>query len=90
MAEQAGDRAQPEPQQHLEDDVAQPPRHLAEDPLMARGGCRLTTDNSSIDARFEASVAAVLSGLLGDDRSERVGAERVGTEPTGSEAEGAG
>ena len=64
--------------------------HLAEDPLMARGGCRLTTDNSSIDARFEASVAAVLSGLLGDDRSERVGAERVGTEPTGSEAEGAG
>jgi len=44
---------------------------LAEDPLMARGGCRLTTDTSSIDARFEASVAAVVSGLLGDDRSER-------------------
>jgi len=41
---------------------------LAEDPLMARGGCPLTTDNSSIDARFEASVAAVISGLLGDDR----------------------
>jgi flagellar assembly protein FliH len=47
---------------------------LAEDPLMARGGCRLTTDNSSIDARFEASVAAALSGLLGDDRTERAGA----------------
>lgn len=44
---------------------------LAEDPLMARGGCRLTTENSSVDARFEASVAAALSGLLGDDRSER-------------------
>jgi flagellar assembly protein FliH len=44
---------------------------LAEDPLMARGGCRLTTDNSSIDARFEAAVAAALSGLLGDDRTER-------------------
>ena len=44
---------------------------LAEDPLMARGGCRLTTDNSSVDARFEASVAAVMSGLLGDDRNER-------------------
>jgi flagellar biosynthesis/type III secretory pathway protein FliH len=38
---------------------------------MARGGCRLTTDNSSVDARFESSVAAVMSGLLGDDRSER-------------------
>jgi flagellar assembly protein FliH len=47
---------------------------LAEDPLMARGGCRLTTDNSSIDARFEASVAAALSGLLGDDRVEKPGA----------------
>src|SRR6185295_20407390 len=44
---------------------------LAEDPLMARGGCRLTTDNSSIDARFEASVAVALTGLLGDDRVER-------------------
>jgi flagellar assembly protein FliH len=44
---------------------------LAEDPLMARGGCRLTTENSSVDARFEASVAAALSGLLGDDRVER-------------------
>ena len=49
--------------------------HLAEDPLMARGGCRLTTDTSSIDARFEASVAAVLSGLLGDDRNERSGGD---------------
>ena len=49
--------------------------HLAEDPLMARGGCRLTTENSSIDARFEASVAAVLSGLLGDDRNDRNGEE---------------
>ena len=45
--------------------------HLAEDPLMARGGCRLTTDTSSIDARFETAVAAALSGLLGDDRAER-------------------
>ena len=38
---------------------------------MARGGCRVTTDNSSIDARFETAVAAALSGLLGDDRAER-------------------
>ena len=44
---------------------------------MARGGCRLTTDNSSIDARFEASVAAALSGLLGDDRAERPRRDRL-------------
>jgi flagellar assembly protein FliH len=49
---------------------------LAEDPLMARGGCRVTTDNSSIDARFETAVAATLSGLLGDDRAERPQEER--------------
>jgi flagellar assembly protein FliH len=48
---------------------------LAEDPLMARGGCRLTTENSSVDARFEASVAAALTGLLGDDRVERAPGE---------------
>jgi flagellar assembly protein FliH len=54
---------------------------LAEDPLMARGGCRLTTDNSSVDARFEASVAVVMSGLLGDDRSERPQAEAAPENP---------
>jgi len=54
---------------------------LAEDPLMARGGCRITTENSSVDARFETQVAAALSGLLGDDRTERIGAE-PGTENT--------
>jgi flagellar assembly protein FliH len=45
---------------------------LREDPLMARGGCRVTTDNASIDARFEATIAAAMRGLLGDDRAERV------------------
>ena len=44
---------------------------ISEDPLMARGGCRVTSDASSIDARFETAVAAALSGLLGDDRAER-------------------
>jgi flagellar assembly protein FliH len=44
---------------------------ISEDPLMARGGCRVTADNSSIDARFETAVAATLSGLLGDERAER-------------------
>jgi len=45
---------------------------LREDPLMARGGCRVTTDTASIDARFEANIAAAMRGLLGDDRAERV------------------
>lgn len=48
---------------------------LAEDSLMARGGCRLTAENSSIDARFETQVAAALSGLLDEDRVEGPPAE---------------
>jgi flagellar assembly protein FliH len=59
----------------VRDKLAQPQGEqqwqLSEDPLMARGGCRVTSDNSSIDARFETAVAAALSGLLGDDRAER-------------------
>jgi flagellar assembly protein FliH len=45
---------------------------LMEDPLMARGGCRVSSDNSNIDARFETAVAAALSGMLGDERVERL------------------
>jgi flagellar assembly protein FliH len=50
---------------------------LREDPLMARGGCRVTTDNASIDARVESTIAAAMRGLLGDDRAERVEAPAV-------------
>jgi flagellar assembly protein FliH len=53
---------------------------LREDPLMARGGCRVTTDNASIDARVESTIAAAMRGLLGDDRAERVDAA-VAAEP---------
>ena len=57
---------------------------ISEDPLMARGGCRVTTESSSIDARFESAVAAALSGLLGDERVERVASD---ASPTGEEGD---
>jgi flagellar assembly protein FliH len=44
---------------------------LMEDPLLARGGCRITTATSSIDARLETRVAEAMSTLLGDGRNER-------------------
>lgn len=44
---------------------------LMEDPLLARGGCRLTTATSSIDARLETRVADAMIALLGEDRAER-------------------
>jgi flagellar biosynthesis/type III secretory pathway protein FliH len=44
---------------------------------MARGGCRVTTDHASIDARVESTIAAAMRGLLGDDRAERVDATPI-------------
>jgi flagellar assembly protein FliH len=40
---------------------------LLEDPLLARGGCRVTTATSSIDARLESRVSDAITTLLGDD-----------------------
>jgi len=49
---------------------------IVEDPMMSRGGCRVSTDTAQIDARFETRIAAVLSHLMGDERadSQREGA----------------
>jgi flagellar assembly protein FliH len=58
---------------------------LREDPLMARGGCRVTTDNASIDARVESTIAAAMRGLLGDDRAERVDATPAAVPPPDEE-----
>jgi flagellar assembly protein FliH len=44
---------------------------LKEDPLLARGGCRLTTATSNIDARLESRVAEAVNGLLGDEGGVR-------------------
>lgn len=41
---------------------------LVEDPVMSRGGCRVSTDTAQIDARLEARIAIVLNHLLGDGR----------------------
>jgi len=52
---------------------------------MARGGCRVTTDNASIDARVESTIAAGMGGLLGDDRAERVEASAPAVDPSADE-----
>lgn len=41
---------------------------IVEDPLMARGGCNVTTDNSQIDATAESRLQAVISAVAGDER----------------------
>lgn len=42
---------------------------IVEDPVQGRGGCRVTTENSQIDARLETRLGAALSTLLGDERN---------------------
>ena len=42
---------------------------IVEDPVLGRGGCRVTTENSQIDARLETRLGAALSALLGDERN---------------------
>ena len=41
---------------------------VAEDPLIARGGCRVTTDNSEIDAQADTRVNAIINAISGDER----------------------
>ena len=41
---------------------------IVEDPLIAHGGCRITTENSHIDATTEARLQAVINATLGDER----------------------
>ncbi|MEQ9563147.1 MAG: flagellar assembly protein FliH [Woeseiaceae bacterium] len=41
---------------------------IVEDPLISRGGCQVTTDNSQIDAQCETRLNAAISAMLGDER----------------------
>lgn len=41
---------------------------LVEDPLITRGGCKIASENSRIDATVEARLHRIISTLLGDER----------------------
>ena len=41
---------------------------LLEDPLIARGGCRLATSQSTVDATVESRINAAIARVLGDER----------------------
>ncbi|MGE0623974.1 MAG: flagellar assembly protein FliH [Pseudomonadales bacterium] len=43
-------------------------RALVEDPVMTRGGLRVVTDTSQVDARIEKRLEAVLATLVGGER----------------------
>lgn len=41
---------------------------IVEDPVLARGGCRVLTDTSQVDATLESRLASLIAPLLGDER----------------------
>ena len=41
---------------------------ILEDPMLSRGGCKITSDNSQIDATVEARLNRVINTLLGGER----------------------
>jgi len=49
---------------------AEPAWTLVEDPVMSRGGCRVTTETAQIDARMETRIQSVIGDLLGDERED--------------------
>lgn len=48
---------------------------IVDDPVQTRGGCRVFTDTSQIDATVEARLNAVIAGVLGGQRSSDSEAE---------------
>jgi flagellar assembly protein FliH len=42
---------------------------IIEDPVLTRGGCKVTTDTAHVDARVEARLGAAISATLGDERA---------------------
>jgi flagellar assembly protein FliH len=43
---------------------------IVEDPLTARGGCKITTDNSQVDAQADTRVNAIINAISGDERQQ--------------------
>ncbi|MEO0421409.1 MAG: flagellar assembly protein FliH [Pseudomonadota bacterium] len=43
---------------------------IVEDPLIARGGCRVTSDDSLIDATLDSRIGALVSRVFGEQRNE--------------------
>ncbi len=44
--------------------------NVIEDPLTSRGGCKVSTDTSQIDAQAETRLLAVINAITGDERQQ--------------------
>jgi flagellar assembly protein FliH len=59
---------------------------IVEDPALTQGGCLVRTDNSQIDARLESRLNAIVSSILGDERSS-ARAAAIAADPLPEDAE---
>ncbi|HHH38311.1 MAG TPA: flagellar assembly protein FliH [Sedimenticola sp.] len=49
---------------------SEPGWRVVEDPVLARGGCRVVTENSQIDATLETRLATLIAPLLAGERGQ--------------------
>jgi len=47
---------------------AEPPWQIVEDPVLSRGGCRVSTNTSRIDATVENRINAAIAAVMGGER----------------------
>ncbi len=52
----------------LHDDDDSQTWKIIEDPLLSRGGCKINSENSSIDASVEMRLQRVITGIMGGER----------------------
>ncbi len=45
---------------------------LVDDPVLGRGGCRVVSENSTIDARIEQRIGTAVAAIFGDERAVEV------------------
>jgi flagellar assembly protein FliH len=54
--------------EHLAEPNAERAWSVIEDPVIGRGGCRVSSENSTIDAQVESRLGAAIAAALGDER----------------------
>jgi flagellar assembly protein FliH len=62
---------------------------ITEDPILPRGGCRVTSENSTIDAQVDQRLGAAIAAVLGDERSAPPGDTARAGEATARSGEAA-
>ena len=48
---------------------------IVEDPVLERGGCRVVTEDSQVDARIETLLGGVIATVMGDQRAPAMAAQ---------------